>query len=505
VGSPLPQLQNNVFAKNILEQDITNNLTIDYASVDWEKPGSYAVVYSVTDNITKKESSKAVTLSVEYNSPLIVGCKDIFYVIGASRPNLKEGITVFGIDGKDITKLVTVDDSLVRWDTIGEYKVAYNLVNEGEQTTLAEICVAVEESAPFFVGIADIVYEIDDNSTIPDSSDFLGEGVKVFDIFGNDITSSLEIDDSGVDYNVPNKYPIFFSVEDMDGNVVTATANLVVRYKFPQIYLDSSILNAFIGTPKDEIEKLIQDNATAVDFYGNDATSGIEIRYDCADWSQEGEYEIAYKLTLDIDGETRERAKIATINVSIETIDSEQPVLNLLLLEGEYIEYVLPDEPNAYNVFPVRSVLIDNVVKAVDNVDGDITNRITYEIKDADGIIKDIGDALMPGDYKVVYSVCDNSGNWASELEATLKVVDNSPPHIEVTGSFEYIIGESATSPDYAQGVVAWDNVDGTKYVTCQDVGEIDYKTEGEYQVEYTATDNAGNSTSITVPVYVRS
>ncbi|MEH7308111.1 Ig-like domain-containing protein, partial [Neobacillus drentensis] len=65
-------------------------------------------------------------------------------------------------------------------------------------------------------------------------------------------------------------------------------------------------------------------------------------------------------------------------------------------------------------------------VKAIDNVDGDLTSLIVV-----DGFV----DISKPGDYELKYTVTDNTGN-SSTIKRIITVVDNIPPAKPIVNSF---------------------------------------------------------------------
>lgn len=122
--------------------------------------------------------------------------------------------------------------------------------------------------------------------------------------------------------------------------------------------------------------------------------------------------------------------------------------------------------------------------KAVDNRDGDITDRVIR--------------VEEPG--RILYSVLDSSGN-PGMAERVLPYFDPEPPQIRLEGGEHYVLpsGQYYVEPGYQ----AIDQVDGdvTERVTVE--GEVNWLVPGIYPVTYTVTDSYQNTASVTREVEV--
>ncbi len=108
-------------------------------------------------------------------------------------------------------------------------------------------------------------------------------------------------------------------------------------------------------------------------------------------------------------------------------------------------------------------------------------------------------DATKAGDQTVTLVLTDTSGNETT-LTATLHlVVDNTPPTITGTKDITVYQGDAVK---YMKDVTVWDSQDD-KPELLVDKSQVNLNTPGAYTVTYTATDKAGNSTSVTVKLTV--
>ncbi|HHX76672.1 MAG TPA: DUF5011 domain-containing protein, partial [Acholeplasmataceae bacterium] len=133
-------------------------------------------------------------------------------------------------------------------------------------------------------------------------------------------------------------------------------------------------------------------------------------------------------------------------------------------------------------------------VTATDNIDGDVS--VTFD--DSQVNLNEVGT------YHLIYKAVDQAGN-ISEFIVDVVVVkadetDVVAPVITGTRDFEYTIGEP--TPNYLAGVTATDNVDGEVAVLADD-SAVDLTVAGNYDLIYSATDVAGNTSFVVVTVYV--
>lgn len=95
------------------------------------------------------------------------------------------------------------------------------------------------------------------------------------------------------------------------------------------------------------------------------------------------------------------------------------------------------------------------------------------------------------GQYVLVYSAVDSSGNVATPITVTVNVVDTTAPVITINPTqtvYAVELGSSFTPPTG----VSTDFVDGTK--TIIPTGAVNTNVEGVYTLTYSSTDSSGNS-----------
>ncbi|NQZ27018.1 MAG: BspA family leucine-rich repeat surface protein [Colwellia sp.] len=119
---------------------------------------------------------------------------------------------------------------------------------------------------------------------------------------------------------------------------------------------------------------------------------------------------------------------------------------------------------------------------AIDNIDGDITVTLTGAV-----------DSNVIGTYTLTYSATDDAGNENS-LIRTVNVADLAGPVITLNGGNNITLAQYFTYNEL--GATAFDYVDGDVIVG-EPTGELDHNTLGQYQLTYSATDLAGNVTTV--------
>ena len=174
-----------------------------------------------------------------------------------------------------------------------------------------------------------------------------------------------------------------------------------------------------------------------------DITDGVSISSDI-DTSKVGKYTVIYKF---------KHTKVKRNVRVIETIPPE------LTLEGDIDSYVCPNgnyEEVGY--------------KAIDNYDGDITDKVT----------------IKKENNKIIYSVSDSSDNIVTK-ERNLIYEDNKAPEIKLKGDSRITIkvGEEYNDPGYE----ASDNCLGDITDKVEVSGSVDNNTQGNYKITYKVSD----------------
>lgn len=138
------------------------------------------------------------------------------------------------------------------------------------------------------------------------------------------------------------------------------------------------------------------------------------------------------------------------------------------------------------------------------NKDGQIeANQFVTDIKDAtkvDVSFKDKPDVSKDGESEVTIVLTDEGKNQ-KEVKAKLTVVsDSEPPVIEGVKDITAYIGETVS---YKKDVTVTDNMDQNPTLDI-DNSKVNLNKAGTYEVVYTATDSAGNTSSASSKITIK-
>ncbi len=178
-----------------------------------------------------------------------------------------------------------------------------------------------------------------------------------------------------------------------------------------------------------------------------------EVQCQLPDFSLLGTYQIQYTATYD--------GQILKLERTVQVVDTQAPVLTLITIPG--------------HITGVGEAYQDEGCTAVDNYDGDISDRI----------------AAVEEDGVMTYTVTDSSGNTAS-ITRTIVYTDILPPKINLLG--EATVTISAGSEYQEPGFTATDDVDGDLTASVVVTGEYDNLAPGSYTRTYTVQDEQGNT-----------
>lgn len=175
------------------------------------------------------------------------------------------------------------------------------------------------------------------------------------------------------------------------------------------------------------------------------------------DTSKLGDYSITYKSSFF--GKEDKVERIVSVK------DTTPPAITV---DKEEIAFEHKGEAPALEDIKVQ-------VTAVDNYDGDISEKVEKSLKGSE----------------LILTVSDSSGNTATH-SVNIVLNDGLKPTISLKGySVMYIkVGSTFKEPGYT----AADNMDGDLTASVKVSGEVNASKNGTYLREYTVTDNSGNS-----------
>ena len=124
-------------------------------------------------------------------------------------------------------------------------------------------------------------------------------------------------------------------------------------------------------------------------------------------------------------------------------------------------------------------------IKAMDNLDGDISNKITY----TGGV-----NNLVPGEYKITYRVTDSFNNSTTKDVIIIINKDLTPPVFSGPSRVLIKRGELINLNPLLHGISAIDKIDGNLTSKITYTGSVNVNLIGNYTITYEVQDNSGNS-----------
>ena len=348
---------------------------------------------SEENNITKNSAPEIIA----YDKELKVGQK--FDENADVTANDKE-------DG-DITDRILVIENTVDVNKVGEYRVVYEVTDNGGATVRKTITVkVVSNDKPVISGAED--------TTIKFGSEFdKYAGVTATDTEDKDITSKIVVTGE-VDVNVAGVYELKYSVTDLDGNTTTVIRKVTVKAKpeeKPEVPEEKpeekpEIINSvpeIIAYDKElKVGQKFDSklDVTANDKEDGDITNKILVIEDTVDVNKIGEYRVVYEVT-DNGGATVRKT------ITVKVVSNDKPVISgaedtTIKFGSEFDKYA--------------------GVTATDTEDKDITSKI---------VVTGEVDVNVAGVYELKYSVTDLDGNTTTVIrKVTVKAKSEEKPEV---------------------------------------------------------------------------
>ena len=199
--------------------NITGDIKVIKDDVDTSKPGSYEVVYEVTDKDGLK-TEKTITVTVG-NPPSIIAPENTIIATG-SKFDALDLISATDSDGNDITGDIKVIKNDVDTSKPGSYEVVYEVTDKNGLKT--EKTIAVTVSNPPSITVSDKTLTVGDKFNPLDS-------VTATDSEGNDLTNSIKVIKNDVNTDKAGTYTVVYEVIDKNGIKTEKSIEIIVKDK----------------------------------------------------------------------------------------------------------------------------------------------------------------------------------------------------------------------------------------------------------------------------------
>ncbi|XFA98643.1 hypothetical protein ACAG96_07185 [Candidatus Izemoplasma sp. B36] len=341
----------------------------------------------------------------------------------------------------------------VNYNVIGEYPVTVEVADESNNKTRKSITVTVTDTIPPVLIVNDITLEVNQYSEY----NWVSAIAECYDNSG--ISPTIEVDDDLVNFEEIGRYSVIVEATDSKENSVQKIINVnVVDTTEPNVIYEN--LQVESGDYEDydwiNLIKSVEDN------YDLECDCDIQVISNNVVFDSPGNYIVNVEVT-DTNNNTN------YLEIPIEVIDTTSPSfeVNVPVLEsGSDID------------------LLDYVYNITDNSREEIS--FTIEI-----ISFDI--CVPSNEYSIRYIGADTSDNEYIVV-ANIEVIDTLSPEMDVV-----IPNIEVGYPgiiDFSQYITRInDNSSSTNFDITINSSSIDLNSIGIYQVEYTISDEYGNST----------
>ncbi|PEL37632.1 cell wall anchor protein [Bacillus toyonensis] len=460
--------------------NITSKVTVD-GNVDTSKPGTYELTYTVLDSKGHKVTTKQTvtvkqTVETKNEAPVLTVPAEATINIGiGDKFDPMSGVSATDKEDGDITSKVTVDGS-VDTSKPGTYQLTYTVSDSNGHTVTAKQTVTVKQKVESKDEVPVLTVPAEATINIEDKFDPMS-GVSATDKEDGDITSKVTVDGS-VNASKPGTYELTYTVLDSKGHTVIAKQTVTVKQKVETTNEAPVLTVPFTTTLRVGEAFDPMAGVTASDKEDGNLTNKIKYKGN-VDTSKPGKYIVEYWV-VDSKGVNTTATQSVIVKENEETPDMEPKL-------------TVPTR-TTINVGDKFNPL--SGVKAIDNEDGDITDKVTV-----DGSV----DASKPGTYELTYTVSDSKGHTVTAKQTvTVKQKVESKdedPVLTVPTEVTLHVGDKY-SP--LSGVKAIDKEDGDITDKVIHMGEVDTSKAGNFEVKFLVRDASGNEVTATQKVTVK-
>jgi len=458
--------------------DITSKVTVN-GSVDTSKPGAYELTYTVLDSKGHKVTTKQTvtvkqTVETKNEAPVLTVPAEATINIG-DKFDPMSGVSATDKEDGDITSKVTVDGS-VDESKPGTYKLTYTVSDSNGHTVTAKQTVTVKHQVEPKDEVPVLTVPAEATINIEDKFDPMA-GVSATDKEDGDITSKVTVDGS-VDASKPGTYQLTYTVLDSKGHTVIAKQTVTVKQKVETTNEAPVLTVPFTTTLRAGEEFDPMAGVSASDKEDGNLTNTVKYKGN-VDTSKPGKYIVEYWV-VDSKGVNATATHSVIVKENEETPDMEPKL-------------TVPTR-TTINVGDKFNPL--SGVKAIDNKDGDITDKVTV-----DGSV----DASKPGTYELTYTVKDSKGHTVTAKQTvTVKhkvETKDENPVLTVPTEVTIHVGDKYNP---LSGVKAIDKEDGDITDKVIHMGEVDTSKAGNFEVKFLVRDASGNEVTATQRVNVK-
>ncbi len=438
----------------IAHDNTDGNLTVTISgSVDTSTVGTYTLTYTATDSAGNSvQSTRKVTvlditapiITINGDNPMILNQHDSYTEAGAMASDAVDG-----------TLNVTISGS-VDTTTAGTYTITYSAQDSAGNSASHTRTITVKDTTkPTITLIGSNLQEV----RLGDN--YNEQGATVSDNVA--LSGTIMIDASAVDTSTVGDYEVLYSISDTSGNSATTsrTVRIIDTIKPIIILIGDNTQQIEVNTTYTEL------GASATDNSDGDISTSIMIDSSAVNTQTIGDYQVTYDVNDSSNNPATQAIRV------IQVRDTTAPIITL---SGN--ASVSINQGESYS---------DAGANVEDNYDSDVTITTNNPVNTS-----------IVGEYTIIYTATDSSGNSASKSR-TVTVNDVTAPIITLGGDNPFTL--EVNTPYNEPGVTAIDAIDGNINVSSS--GLATTATVGDYTITYSATDNAGNVATKTRTVHI--
>lgn len=449
-------------ASDAIYGDLTSKIKTTGLPINTKNVGTYYITYTVKDD-SGNSASGSRTVNVKYAPPVITlfGLASVTILVDGGK-YVDKGAQAY--DALDGSVPVVTTGLPINTAVPGVYKVTYNAENSVGMAakTVTRTVTVLDKQIPTITLAGSTEISIEKNSTYTLLTDktLNGETTASDPVYG-DITKAIvtNIPSGGIDTSAVGSFTITYNVTDVDGNQakeVKRVVNIVITPPVIQL-IGSSDVTHECKSPDAYVDQGATANSV---LYGN-LTSSIVVS-----GTVNSDVLGTYTLTYNVKDPADNWATPVTRTVNV--IDTKKPGVVINGFKNVYIE-----QYSTYN---------DEGAISIDNVEGDITSKITT-----------IGlpiDTSVLGKHTIQYSSTDERNN--TYVAYRYVHVENVPPVITITDYLNPPNTIDLGSIYVDKGATATDFIDGELTSKIVTNNPVNTNKPGTYYVTYNVRDSAG-------------
>ena len=427
---------------------------------------------------------------------------EVIIVVTDSEGNEQTITTTVGADG-------TFNEDVPAELSEGEYTVNVTVTNPAGNSSTTTVTGEVDTTAPI-ISLDPIGSTNDETPVINGDTDAEpGSEVTLAIIHSDGSTQSITAivqEDGSFSAEVPQAlangdFTVTATVTDEAGNTSSTTIDAVINSEAPTVVIETgSPTNGSEGiggssdAPNSEVVVVITDSDGNSQTITATTDENGNFNVDFPVGSEEREYEIEVTVT-DSDGNS------STVSATT-VLDTTPPIITV---DPQTTGNDTTPTISGSSDLPEGSEVVITIVDSQGN-----EQALTATIDENGNFAVDVEVALPEGDYEVTVEATDEAGNTTTVTENGGNIDTTAPtlsinPQTDGNDTTPTISGSTDLAPGSTVSVVVTDSAGNTQTLEAVVDNDGNFNvdvtiplTEGEYTVEASATDDAGNTATVT-------